>query len=136
MKIKTISYSGSNPSLGPHNRPSEKYVDVGSNKGLANDFLDNTTVNNQVTLRSFIDLHIKDQKDRIQEIQAAYEAKSLNEGERIINLNITLEDGFTVTLYDLRHYLLTGKGFENFDNFIQENGTVVTDSPVFEFDDE
>ncbi len=136
MRITTISYSGSNPSMGPHNTKSSRSINMTKYQKEAEDFLDNTMVNGVISMRDYIQLHADKKSDEIQKVHTAYQHEDLASGERIIDLNIGVEGQPTVSLHDLRTFSLTGTGFNNFDKLIKEKGYVEQEPSVYELQDE
>jgi hypothetical protein len=124
MKIKAIAFSGSNPSMGPHDSPSQRRLNVEPYPQEVEDLLDHTQVNGAVSLREYLALRLADDQDRVREVHQAFDCGSLRSGQRIIDLVIRLEGGPTVTLSDLRTFSLEGSGWKAFNELIREEGTV------------
>ncbi len=123
MKITSISFSGSNPSMGPHNSPSENTLSMAPYQNELKHLLEDTQVNGLVTLQEYLNLHKQNKQAELTKIHDAYNPK-LTQGARIIDLNFFLEDGTTITLNDLRTFQLTGDGFTDFEKLIREKGSV------------
>lgn len=128
MKIRTITFSGSNPSMGPHNSPSRRSLSMGPYPQQVEDLLDETQVNGAASLRDYLALHLAGDQEGVQKVHAAYDCGDLRSGQRIIDLVLDLEDGPTITLSDLRTFSLEGTGWKAFNELIREEGTV-TSSP-------
>jgi len=124
MKITNIAYSGSNPSMGPHDSPSRRSLSMGPYPKEVEDLLDQTQVNGAATLREYLALRLAGDQEGVRKVHEAHDCGSLNSGERIIDLEFSLEEGPTIALQDLRRFSLTGSGFESFDALIREKGSV------------
>ena len=93
MKITSISISGSNPSMGPHEKKSEKTLNMADHQELAEDLLDNTTMNGVATLRKVLEYHIEGNETELKKVREAFkvDTDSLRQGERILSFNISIE---------------------------------------------
>ncbi|NQY99091.1 MAG: hypothetical protein HRT45_00305 [Bdellovibrionales bacterium] len=132
MKITSISFSGSNPSMGPHNSESSRSLNMTSYEAEANALLDDTMINGEVTLRQYLQFHVQNKKEEIHRVKNAYEPEHLTTGARIIDLNISIEDHGTVSLEDLRRFRIEGKGYTDFEKLIREKGSVHTSPSMHE----
>ncbi|MCA8923423.1 MAG: hypothetical protein KDD82_16520 [Planctomycetes bacterium] len=126
MKIMTISYSGSNPSMGPHDSSSSRTLNMERFQDELNDLLDHTQVNGAVSLREYLSLRRADDHEGVRKVHESFDCGDLAEGARIIDLEFRFQDGPTIALKDLRRFSLQGSGFENFDELIKAKGTVST----------
>ncbi|HBP18268.1 MAG TPA: hypothetical protein DEA08_10810 [Planctomycetes bacterium] len=129
MNITKISFSGSNPSMGPHNVKSTNTLHMGDYPDELERLLDDTRVNGQVSLRDYLQLRLAEDARELERIHGAYSPGRLAEGERILSLNVHFEGGPKVTLDDLRYFSLEGAGYAAFDQLIRERGEVSTFDP-------
>tara|TARA_R110002072_G_scaffold15361_6_gene61635 strand:+ start:831 stop:1313 length:483 start_codon:yes stop_codon:yes gene_type:complete len=130
MKITTVAYSGSNPSMGPHDSPSRRSLSMGPYPNVLEDLLDQTQVNGAASLREYLALRLAGDQEGVRKVHEAYDCGSLNSGERIIDLVFSLQDGPAIALRDLRRFSLQGPGFETFDALIREKGSVSSSGSI------
>jgi hypothetical protein len=130
MKITTIAYSGSNPSMGPYDTSSSRSLNMEGYPQELEDLLDHTQVNGAVSLREYLNLRLQDDQEGVQKVDQSFDCGDLREGERIIDLSFCLQDGPTIVLKDLRRFSLEGSGMQAFDALIREKGTVSSSSLV------
>lgn len=124
MKITTIAFSGSNPSMGPHDSPSERSLNVAPYLQEVDDLLDQTQVNGAASLREYLALRLAEDQERVRQVHEAYDCGDLRSGERIIHLVFNLQEGPTIKLRDLRTFSLEGSGWKAFNELIREKGVV------------
>lgn len=123
MKITQISFSGSNPSMGPYNSKSKnELVNLDKYQKELEELLNNTLVNKLVTLKEYLELRMNKNKEELSRIYKAYDASEKKVGARIIDLNIYIENHGLISLSDLRDYSLTGKGYTDFQELMKDHG--------------
>ncbi|GEM_PF-6023754 len=128
MNITSISFSGSNPSMGPHNQESSNTLNMTTYPDELKNLLDDTLVNGVMSLREYLTL-LKEQKhEEASKVEGSYKPGDLSEGARIIDLSFSFADGTTLSIRDLRTFSLSGKGYQSFKALIREKGTKYVES--------
>lgn len=123
MNITSISFSGSNPSMGPYNQMSSNTLNMTTYPDELKALLDDTLVNGVISLRKYLKLLKEKNHDEILKVESAYDPGRLNSGQRIIDLNFSFSDGTHLSLRDLRTFSLRGLGYQSFESLIREKGT-------------
>jgi len=127
MEITKISFSGSNPSVGPEDNSSKNTLEnLKQYSTEIESLLNNTTVNGLVSLREYLTFQIEGNSEKIREIHEAYVPRNINKGERIVNLEFEIEGHGEISLQDLRTFKLEGQGYIDFQELMRKHGTVHT----------
>lgn len=138
MNIKSITLKHTNPSLGPHETITTVSI-TASEEHLAriNTFLQNSTINNTVTLYEYLEAVQTNNSKLIEKVLGNAPNNPMNEGETISNLSFYFDHNQTIELSDVyRRFLLT-QFYPEFTAYMVEKGTISRenanfDSPIIE----
>lgn len=136
MKLKYIELEHTNPSMGPHEtvRTITLKNDAQHEKEIDR-FLSETKLFDKVVLKAYLAAELGKNTAVIKivtdEVRRA-DTSSMNEGATISNLLFAFENGPTVSLHDLRYYVMTGYG-KGFFPYMVKNGLTHDSSSDHDF---
>lgn len=125
MNIKHITLEHTNPSLGPYEIiTTVSLTSLEEHLVRINTFLQESTVNNTITLYEYLDAVKTKNLELIKNVLNNAPNRDLNEGETISNLCFHFEDNQTIELSDVyRRFSLT-QFYPEFTSYMVEKGRI------------
>lgn len=120
--IQAIKLTHTNPSMGPYERiVSYSLTNADLHKAEFDQLLDETKVNGAFDFKTYLMGYKNKDKATIDRIYKANYSGSLNQGETISVLQITLVGGLEIRISDLRQTKLSGY-YPDFIRYLVKNG--------------
>lgn len=122
-QLVAVTLEHTNPSMGPHEKIITYRLDLRADPETARKFLDETRVNDVVTLAEYVEAQRAANTELLDKVRAGASPRALPDGGTISRLLLSFDEGRSVDVRDLRRWILSGYYRDVLQKRLLEEGT-------------